>query len=99
MGWYKRKRKMITVYLDTKDSVLLKSKDKSFHVLFYILNQADLEHSYWYADKVHKEYIMGKLDIAPATLDKHIASLKERHLILPTDARGKYRLNMQIFST
>lgn len=99
MGWYKRKRKMITVYLDTKESVLLKSKDKSFHVLYYILNQADLEHHYWYADKVHKEYIMGKLEIAPATLDKHIASLKERKLILTTEARGKYRLNMQIFST
>jgi hypothetical protein len=99
MKWYKRKRKMITVYLDTKDSVLLKSKDKSFHVLYYILNQADLEHSYWYADKIHKERIMAKLEIAPATLDKHIASLKERKLILPTDARGKYRLNMQIFST
>ena len=27
---YKRKRKMVTVYLDTKESVLLKSKDKSF---------------------------------------------------------------------
>jgi hypothetical protein len=75
MKWYKRKRKMITVYLDTKDSVLLKSKDKSFHVLYYILNQADLEHSYWYADKIHKERIMAKLE------------------------RGKYRLNMQIFST
>jgi DNA-binding IclR family transcriptional regulator len=45
------------------------------------------------------ERIMAKLEIAPATLDKHIASLKERKLILPTDARGKYRLNMQIFST
>jgi DNA-binding IclR family transcriptional regulator len=95
---YKRKRKMITVYLDTKDSVLLKSKDKTFHVLFYILNQADAEHNTWYADKVHKEKIIEVLNISPTTLDKHIASLKERRLIFPTGSRGKYRLNMKIFS-
>ena len=90
---------MITVYLDTKDSVLLKSKDKSFHVLFYILNQADSEHSVWYADKHNKERIINKLDISPVTLNKHLASLKERRLIIPSGVRGKYRLNMQIFST
>mgnify|MGYP003852391921 FL=1 len=96
---YKRKRKMVTVYLDTKESVLLKSKDKSFHVLFYILNQADIEHNLWYADKLHKNYIVEKLSISPTTLDKHLASLKERDLIRPAGTRGKYRLNMHIFST
>jgi len=98
MNFYKRKRKMVTVYLDTKDSVLLLSKDVSFHVLYYILIQSDMEHNYWYADKVHKARIMDKLNISPPTLDKHIASLKERKLIIPTGSRGKYRLNMQIFS-
>ena len=90
---------MIVVYLDTKDSILLKSKDRTFHVLYYILNQADLEHHYWYADKIHKERIVNKLGISPVTLDKHIASLKNRGLIKPTGARGKYRLNMEILST
>ena len=49
---------MVTVYLDTKDSILLKSKDKSFHVLYYILNQADAEHNLWYADKLHKQSLL-----------------------------------------
>ena len=90
---------MVTVYLDTKESILLKSKDKTLHVLFYILNQADMERNIWYADKVHKEYIVGKLEISPVTLDKHIASLKERELIIPSGVRGRYNLNMKIFST
>jgi len=89
---------MVTVYLDTTDSVLLLSKDVSFHVLYYILVQADMEHNYWYADKIHKAKILNKLDISPPTLDKHIASLKKRKLIIPTGTRGKYRLNMRIFS-
>jgi DNA-binding IclR family transcriptional regulator len=95
---YKRKRKMIPVYLDTNDSILLKSKDKTFHVLFYILKQADAEHNTWYADKVHKQQIIDKLAISPTTLDKHLASLKERRLIHSAGSRGKYKLNMQIFS-
>lgn len=95
---YKRKRKMIPVYLDTNDSILLKSKDKTFHVLFHILRQADAEHNTWYADKVHKQEIVDKLLISPTTLDKHIASLKERRLIKSAGSRGKYKLNMQIFS-
>jgi len=95
----RRKRKMITVYLDTKESVLLKSKDKTFHVLYYILNQTDMERNTWYADKENKERIMNKLGIAPPTLAKYIQSLKERRLILTTETRGKYMLNMNIFST
>jgi|TARA_R110000803_G_scaffold196714_1_gene260027 DNA-binding MarR family transcriptional regulator len=95
---YKRKRKVISVYLDTKDSILLLSKDRAFHILFYILNQADLERNIWYADKVHKERIMTKLNISPATLDKHIKSLKERNLII-SESRGRYRVNTLILST
>mgnify|MGYP003149037788 FL=1 len=95
----RRKRKVITVYLDTKESILLKSKDRTFHVLYYILRQTDMEKHIWYADKVHKENIMLKLEISPVTLDKHISSLKQRDLILTTSVRGRYRLNMQIFST
>ena len=95
---YKRKRKVISVYLDTKDSILLLSKDRAFHILFYILNQADLERNIWYADKVHKERIMTKLNISPATLDKHIKSLKERNLII-SESRGRYTVNTLILST
>ena len=95
----RRKRKVITVYLDTKESILLKSKDRTFHVLYYILRQTDMEKHIWYADKVHKEQIMNKLEISPVTLDKHISSLKQRTLIMTTAVRGRYRLNMQIFST
>lgn len=95
---YKRNRKVVTVYLDTKDSILLLSKDKTFHVLYYILVQTDAEHNIWYADKIHKKKIMLKMDISPVTLDKHIASLKQRKFILKTDARGRYRLNTQLLS-
>ena len=96
---FKKKRKVITVYLDTKESILLKSKDKTFHVLYYILRQTDMETHIWYSDKIHKKKIMEKLGISPVTLDKHISSLKQRNLIITTDVRGRYRLNMQIFST
>tara|TARA_R100001443_G_scaffold116135_1_gene135754 strand:- start:6472 stop:6768 length:297 start_codon:yes stop_codon:yes gene_type:complete len=95
----RRNRKVITVYLDTRESILLKSKDRTFHVLYYILRQTDMEKHIWYADKVHKESIMLNLEISPVTLDKHISSLKQRDLILTTTVRGRYRLNMQIFST
>lgn len=95
---YKRKRKVISVYLDTKDSILLLSKDRAFHILFYILNQADLERNIWYADKVHKQRIMVKLNISPATLDKHIKSLKKRNLII-SESRGRYKINTLILST
>ena len=49
--------------------------------------------------KVHKRKIMDKLEISPVTLDKHISSLKNRKLILTTDARGRYRINTQLLST
>lgn len=91
-------RKMVAVYLDTKESVLLKSNDRSFQVLFYILRQLDFERNLWYADKQNKLTIMNKLGISPPTLDKHIASLKERELIIPAEVRGRYRLNLEVFS-
>lgn len=90
---------MVTVYLDVKDSILLLSKDKTYHVLYYILIQMDSERNIWYADKVHKKKIMDKLEISPVTLDKHLKSLKDRKLILTTDARGRYRINTQLLST
>ena len=93
-----KNRKMIAVYLDTKESVLLKSNDRTFHVLFHILRQLDFERNLWYADKENKIIIMNKLGISPPTLDKHLASLKERDLITTAETRGRYRLNLEIFS-
>jgi DNA-binding CsgD family transcriptional regulator len=58
-----------------------------------------MERNTWYADKENKQRIMDKLGISPPTLDKHIASLKKRRLILTTETRGKYMLNMSMFST
>ena len=75
---YRKGRKMVMVYLDTKDSILLKSNDRTFHVLYYILRQTNFETNLWYADKVNKLFIMNKLGISVPALDKHIASLKER---------------------
>jgi predicted transcriptional regulator of viral defense system len=87
---------MITVYLDTKESILLKSKDSSFHVLYYILIQCDSERLVWYADKYNKQIIMDKVGLAPVTLDKLISSLKERGIIT-RELKGKYKLNNEIF--
>ena len=52
----------------------------------------------WYSDAINKQEIATKLQIALPTLNKHIASLKERKLISST-ARGEYNLNLNIFST
>ena len=70
------------VYLDTQESVLLRSKDKSFHVLFYIIRQTNMTTNTWYSDAINKQEIATKLQIALTTLNKHIASLKERELLI-----------------
>ena len=89
---------MIIVYLDTKDSILLKSKDSSFHVLYYILSQINHDTLVWYADKINKEEILTKVNIKQVTLDKHIASLRERDILLVTNVKGRYLLNTEIFT-
>jgi len=89
---------MITVYVDIKDSLLLKAKDTSFHVLFHIIQQSDTEKNIWHSDSVNKDEIMRKLQISTPSLAKHIASLKERKLIIPEGQRGRYKLNMEIFT-
>ena len=89
---------MISVYLDIQGSILLLSKDTSFHVLHHIIRQSDSEKNVWYADKVNKDEIIRKLQISPNSLDKHIASLKLRKLIVKDGPRGRYKLNMEIFS-
>jgi hypothetical protein len=96
---YRKGRKMVMVYLDTKDSILLKSNDRTFHVLYYILRQTNFETNLWYADKINKSFIMNKLGISVPALDKHIASLKEREFIRPAEVRGRYRINLQLLST
>ena len=96
---YRKGRKMVMVYLDTKDSILLKSNDRTFHVLYYILRQTNFETNLWYADKVNKLFIMNKLGISVPALDKHIASLTEREFIRPAEVRGRYRINLELLST
>jgi len=82
---------MIIVHLDTADSILLLSNDKSFHALYYILEQMDKESNVWYADKVNKDYIRNRMSISSPTLEKLIALLKVKNLIKPL-SRGKYQL-------
>jgi predicted HTH transcriptional regulator len=82
---------MIIVHLDTADSILLLSNDKSFHALYYILEQMDKESNVWYADKVNKDYIRNRMSISSPTLEKLIALLKDKNLIKPL-SRGKYQL-------
>jgi hypothetical protein len=83
---------MIVVSLDTPDSLLLKSNDTSFRVLYYILQQIDLNTNTWYGDRYNKEEIMSQLNLSLPAIDKIIASLQQR-LIIIRIARGKYMLN------
>ena len=82
---------MILVHLDTNDSILLLCNDRSFHALYYIIKQMDLDTNIWYADKINKTTIANRLEISLASLEKMIASLKRNNLIRPT-SRGIYQL-------
>lgn len=83
---------MIYVPLDTSDSILLLSNDKSFHALYHIMQQMHIVDNLWYADKVNKQDIATKLECSLPALEKMIASLKERELLI-TISRGKYKLS------
>lgn len=82
---------MVLVYLDVEDSILRLCNDRSYHALYHILQQMDLESNIWYADKINKKEIATKLSISTPTLEKMIASLKHRNLIRPI-TKGKYQL-------
>jgi len=83
---------MILVHLDVRDSILLKCNDNSFHALYHIMKQMDLENNIWYADKINKGHICFQLQISSVTLEKMIASLRKRDLIIKL-SRGKYKLS------
>jgi hypothetical protein len=83
---------MILVHLDVRDSILLKCNDNSFHALYHIMKQMDLENNIWYADKINKGHICFQLQISNVTLEKMIASLRKRDLIIKL-SRGKYKLS------
>ena len=82
---------MILVYLDTRDSILLKANDTSFHALYHIIQQADLYSNVWYADNFNKNLITEELNVSLPALEKMIASLRERGLLIKIQ-RGKYKL-------
>lgn len=83
---------MILVHLDIRDSILLKSNDNSFHALYHIMKQMDLENNIWYGDKINKGHICSELKISNITLDKMLASLRRRGLLVKIH-RGKYKLS------
>jgi predicted transcriptional regulator len=87
---------MVLVYLDVKDSILLKSNDTSFHALYYILFQMDLNSNTWYADKINKQEICNKLSVSAPALEKMIKSLRDREILVQVH-RGKYQLTNLLF--
>jgi len=89
---------MILAHLDINDSILLKANDKSFHAFYHILLQVDSTDLVWYADRVNKTAIISKMAITLPTLEKMIASLRERELLLPMQ-RGKYLINSSIIES
>ena len=82
---------MIVVNLDTQDSILLKSNDTSFRVLYYILLQRDPRNNIWYADFENKELICNELNISMPAMAKILASLHEREILIRL-SKGKYQL-------
>jgi predicted transcriptional regulator len=88
---------MIVVYLDIPETILLKSKDRSFHALYYIMKQMNMDENKWYADKTNKHEICSTLGITQVALEKMLASLKERDLLF-TYQRGVYGLTSEIFT-
>lgn len=84
---------MMVVFLTSDSSLLLLSKDKSFHVLYYILRQ--LNNTSWIADSNNKQFIIDKLAISSSTLDKQISSLKQRGVLKPS-IRGQYLINTDL---
>jgi Mn-dependent DtxR family transcriptional regulator len=82
---------MIIVHLDTSDSILLKSKDKSFHTLYHIISQCNPQTHVWYADKVNKTEICSFLGLSLPSLEKMLSSLTKRGF-LEKEKRGRYKL-------
>ena len=89
---------MIVVYLDTPETILLRSNDRSFHALYHIMKQMNVEENKWYADKINKQAICEALNVTPIALEKMLASLRKRNLVF-TYHRGLYGLNEEIFTT
>lgn len=83
-----------TVYIEIDTSILLHSTDTTFHTLFYIIQQMNLETNEWEASKENKESLISSLSTTVPTLDKHLSSLRERG-ILERNKRGLYTLNQQ----
>jgi hypothetical protein len=81
-------------YIEIDTSILLHSTDTTFHTLFYIIQQMNLEENIWTANQSNKEQLIKLLSITVPTLDKHICSLKDRS-ILNNTKRGIYTLNYE----
>lgn len=90
---------MIVTHLDLENNILLKSNDTSYHVLFHIMKQMNIESNIWYADKINKEQIANKLNLSIASINKIVVSLYRRELILILEnrKRGLYKLNEELF--
>jgi len=89
---------MIIAHLDLKESILLKSNDRSFHALYFIIQQLDPERQLWYADKINKTAICVELNITMAALEKMLFSLKDRKLI-EKSKRGIYQLSSTLMES
>jgi hypothetical protein len=81
-------------YIEIDTSVLLMSTDTTFHTLFYIIQQMNIDKNIWTANQSNKEQLMNTLSITVPTLDKHLCSLKERSILLSIK-RGEYSLNYE----
>lgn len=82
--------------MELEKEILLKSNDKSFHVLYYIIQQSG-DTLMWHCNKENREKIINVLNLKQITLYKQLASLKQRGL-LTSIGRGEYELNEEVFT-
>jgi DNA-binding IscR family transcriptional regulator len=87
----------LTRHIEDTDNILLRSSDKTMHVLYYIICQFDMINDSWYSDKINKEFIATKLNLSLSSIDKKVSHLKDSGIIIKKSGKGEYKLNEDLF--
>ena len=87
----------LSKHIEDTDNILLRSNDKTLHVLYYIICQFDMINESWYSDKINKESIALKLGLSLSSVDKKVSQLKDNGIIISKSGKGEYKLNEELF--
>lgn len=88
---------IVSASLDINNNLLLRSNDKTLHVLCHIIDQYDEVNSTWYSDVINKQSIADKLNISLSSVDKKIFHLRNNGIIVKKSGKGEYKLNEELF--